>query len=128
MRVTVFGIRHHGPGSARSLKIALGKFQPDIILVEGPPDANEILYLAAEEGMKPPVALLAYMPDNPEEAVFYPFATFSPEWQAIKYAQQNQVPVNFMDLPLAHKFAINEAKTENSNILLPANIDEPGNY
>ncbi|MGV3588805.1 MAG: DUF5682 family protein [Adhaeribacter sp.] len=128
MSITVFGIRHHGPGSARSLKKALEKLQPNIILVEGPPDANSIINLAAHEEMKPPVALLAYMPDKPEEAVFYPFATFSPEWQAIKFARQTQIPVQFMDLPLAHKFALDEDKPENDHNSLPANLDEPGNY
>ncbi|RDC61901.1 DUF5682 family protein [Adhaeribacter pallidiroseus] len=128
MSVTVFGIRHHGPGSARSLKLALEKLQPDMVLVEGPPDANEILKLAYQEAMKPPVALLAYLPDKPEEAVFYPFAAFSPEWQAIKYAQQNQVPVNFMDLPLAHRFALEASKPEHNSTLPKTQADEPGNY
>ena len=34
----IFGIRHHGPGSARSLRAALEQLRPDAILVEGPPD------------------------------------------------------------------------------------------
>ena len=37
---TVFGIRHHGPGSARSLERALGELQPDAVLIEGPPEAT----------------------------------------------------------------------------------------
>ena len=128
MSTTVFGIRHHGPGSARSLKLALAKLQPDIVLVEGPPDANDILHLAFLEEMKPPVALLAYRPEKPEEAVFYPFASFSPEWQAIKYAQENQVPVHFMDLPLAHKLALDEIKPDHDTISTKNQADEPGNY
>ena len=34
-RVEVFGIRHHGPGSARSLVAALQAYQPDAVLIEG---------------------------------------------------------------------------------------------
>src|SRR5262249_13518087 len=30
-----------------------------------------------------------------------PFAEFSPEWQAIRYALAHEVPVRFMDLPVA---------------------------
>src|SRR5213079_1509018 len=76
---TVFGIRHHGPGSARSLERALDALQPDAVLVEGPPEADGLLALAARAEMAPPVALLAYAPDEPGRAAFYPFARFSPE-------------------------------------------------
>jgi hypothetical protein len=43
----VFGIRHHGPGSARSLLRALDALRPDVLLIEGPPDAAGVLGLAA---------------------------------------------------------------------------------
>jgi hypothetical protein len=33
---------------------------------------------------------------------------FSPEWQAILYARQNNIPIRFMDLPSANQFAIKE--------------------
>ena len=101
----VFGIRHHGPGSARSLVQALEALQPDCILVEGPPEADGILSLTLHEQMKPPVALLAYAPDEPQRAVYYPFVAFSPEWQAIRYALLNKIPVQFMDLPVGMSFA-----------------------
>ena len=40
MSVQIFGIRHHGPGCARSLRGALKALKPDIVMVEGPPDAT----------------------------------------------------------------------------------------
>ena len=80
--VRLFGIRHHGPGCARSLLRALEALQPDCLLVEGPPDGESVLPLLTEETMRPPVALLVYAPDEPRRAAFYPFAEFSPEWQA----------------------------------------------
>ncbi len=101
--VHIFGIRHHGPGSARSVRSALERLQPDVILVEGPPEAEAVLPLLAHEQMQPPVALLLYMPDKPEQAVYYPFAVFSPEWQAIKYGLEQGVPVRFMDLPQTYQ-------------------------
>ena len=111
----VFGIRHHGPGSARSLVQALEALKPDCILVEGPPEADGILSLTLHKQMKPPVALLAYAPDEPQRAVYYPFVEFSPEWQAIRYALLNEIPVQFMDLPVGMSFArektAEEAKT-----------------
>nr|WP_039800419.1 DUF5682 family protein [Nocardia araoensis] len=95
----VFGIRHHGPGSARSLRLALAEFRPDMILIEGPADADPLVGLVAAEGMAPPVALLAYVPDAPAKAAFWPYAVFSPEWQALRYAADHEVPVRFCDLP-----------------------------
>lgn len=103
--VHLFGIRHHGPGSARSLLHALESVRPDIVLIEGPPDANELIALAAREDLEPPVALLIYVPQAPRSAVLYPFATYSPEWQAIRYALKHELPVRFIDLPQSARLA-----------------------
>lgn len=99
MSLHLFGIRHHGPGCARSLRAALDELQPDIIVMEGPADAQEALALGAHPGMIPPVALLLYPPDEPRRAVYYPFTRFSPEWQALRWGAEHQVPVRLMDLP-----------------------------
>jgi Family of unknown function (DUF5682) len=101
--VHVFGVRHHGPGSARSLEAALGALKPDCVLIEGPPDADGVIEFAGSLEMKPPVALLVYASDDPSRSVFYPFASFSPEWVAIRFALHKRVPVRFMDLPQAHQ-------------------------
>ncbi|WP_458688122.1 DUF5682 family protein [Nocardia tengchongensis] len=104
----VFGIRHHGPGSARSLALALERFRPDAILIEGPSDADPLVGYIAAEGMSPPVALLAYQPDSPAKAAFWPFATFSPEWVALRYAAENGVTAGFCDLPASICLAVEE--------------------
>ncbi|MCC2668828.1 MAG: hypothetical protein K0Q72_1299 [Armatimonadetes bacterium] len=102
-RLHIFGIRHHGPGSARSLRTALEALEPDVVLVEGPPEADAMLPLLTHAEMEPPVALLLYVPDEPKRAAYYPFAIYSPEWQAIHYALTRGIPVRFMDLPQAHQ-------------------------
>ena len=106
--IHILGIRHHGPGSARNVKAFLENLQPDIVLVEGPPEADAILEWADNPDLKPPVAILCFQPDNVKQAVFYPFAEFSPEWQAIQYAKNKHIPVRFMDLPVAHSFGMEE--------------------
>lgn len=111
MSLHVFGIRHHGPGCARSLRAALDELQPDVLVLECPADAEEALPLAAHDEMKPPVAMLLYPPDEPRRAVYYPFAEFSPEWQAVRWALACRVPVRLMDLPQSHQMAI-EAEAE----------------
>ena len=98
-RVAVLGIRHHGPGSARSVLAELDRVKPAIVLIEGPADADPVLALAACPGMAPPVALLGYAPDEPRISAFWPFAVFSPEWQALTWAHDHGVPVRFCDLP-----------------------------
>ncbi|TDD63341.1 hypothetical protein E1293_43260 [Actinomadura darangshiensis] len=110
-QVEVFGIRHHGPGSARALRGALEDFKPDAVLIEGPPEADAIVELAGDDAMVPPVALLAYSPapgDGGRKAAFWPFAEFSPEWQAIRYALAAGAPVRFCDLPAANQLVPSE--------------------
>ena len=79
-----FGIRHHGPGCARSLLRAFESLQPDCILVEGPPEAEPLLSFLAHADLQPPVAVLIHASEDTGLAAFYPFATFSPEWQALQ--------------------------------------------
>jgi len=112
MTTLVYGIRHHGPGSARSVRAALAGQRPDIVLIEGPPEADDLVALAADPEMRPPVALLGYVPGEPRQAAFWPFAVFSPEWQAITYALEAGVPVRFCDLPAAHQLARKAAGEE----------------
>ena len=126
MNLHVFGIRHHGPGCARSLRAALEQLEPDIVLIEGPPDAQGVLPLLAHQDMKPPVALLIYVPDKPKHAVYYPFTTFSPEWQALNYALSHGIPGRFIDLPQAIQLAkIAEDENERpQSTEIPAIVDE----
>lgn len=113
----IFGIRHHGPGSARSLRLALEQFQPDAILIEGPADADPLTGYVAADDMSPPVALLAYQPDQPAKAAFWPYAGFSPEWQALRYAAKHDVQVGFCDLPAAITLAVGDEPGDRSDPL-----------
>lgn len=112
MAIHILGIRHHGPGSAKNVLSFLEKLQPDVILVEGPPEADTLLQWVINKDIKPPVALLVYQPENPQQALFYPFAEFSPEWQAIRYAKEQNIHVRFMDLPVANYLALQNAESK----------------
>ena len=103
--VHYFGIRHHGPGCARSLHAALASLQPDCLLIEGPPDADALLPFVTHAGLCPPVALLVHSPDDTHASAFYPFAEFSPEWQALQHGVQRGIPTRFIDLPQAVRLA-----------------------
>ena len=101
----LLGVRHHGPGSARAVRAALEEVRPGVVLIEGPPEADPLVALAAEEGMRPPVALLAHAVDEPGRSAFWPLAEFSPEWVAIRWALEHGVPARFIDLPATHTLA-----------------------
>jgi hypothetical protein len=111
-RLNLFGIRHHGPGSARSLLTALTALDPAIVLIEGPPDANDTIRFAASAAMVPPVAILVHGQDDPANASFYPFGIYSPEWQAMRWALTAGRPVRFIDLPAANRLALRTAREE----------------
>ncbi|MEV5968789.1 DUF5682 family protein [Streptomyces sp. NPDC051921] len=101
----MLGVRHHGPGSARAVRAALDAGRPKAVLVEGPPEGDALVALAADEEMRPPVALLAHAVDDPGRAAFWPMAAFSPEWVAIRWALAHGAEVRFIDLPAAHTLA-----------------------
>src|SRR5580692_10205283 len=124
----LYGIRHHGPGSARSVRAALAEQRPDVVLIEGPPEADGLVALAAEEEMRPPVALLGYVAAEPKVAAFWPFAVFSPEWQAIRYALAAGIPVRFCDLPAAHQLAMRDRDTAESRTDPVADLADAAGY
>ncbi|MBF9220421.1 DUF5682 family protein [Hymenobacter ruricola] len=117
----LFGIRHHGPGSAASLVAALEAFRPDIVLLECPADAEAALATATNPELVPPVALLAYNPKQQGQASFLPFAEFSPEWQAVHWCARNAAHVRCMDLPMALRFGMRNAAAQQS----PTNDTNP---
>ena len=110
--IHILGIRHHGPGSAKNVKEFLETVKPDIVLVEGPPEADPLLQWVNHAALKPPVAILVYQPDDPQRSSFYPFAEFSPEWQAMSYARKHNIHVRFMDLPMSHHIALEKQRQE----------------
>ncbi|MDH6282282.1 hypothetical protein M2280_003510 [Prescottella agglutinans] len=111
-QVRVFGIRHHGPGSARAVLRALDAFEPDTVLIEGPADADALVPLAMDDQLRPPVALLGYAANDPARAAFWPLAVFSPEWQALRWAVFHDADVRFCDLPATLALASDRAADE----------------
>ncbi|MER6459486.1 DUF5682 family protein [Streptomyces sp. NPDC001228] len=118
----LLGVRHHGPGSARAVRAVLRARQPKAVLIEGPPEADALIPLAADPRMRPPVALLAHAVDEPGRSAFWPLADFSPEWVALRWALEHGVPARFIDLPAAHTLAW---ETEQETPAAPVDADAP---
>ena len=118
-RAHILGIRHHGPGSAALLCRALDALAPACVLVEGPPEGDELIQYIADPDLRPPVAMLLRAADEPSLASFLPFAEFSPEWQAIQWALRHQRPVRFIDWPVAISLALQKGARENPQAAPP---------
>ncbi len=104
-KISLFGIRHHGPGSARRLVEALDALAPAVVLIEGPADASDLLPMLADPDMVTPVALLTYAEDDPSHASFFPFADYSPEYQAARWAVRRGAILRFIDLPASDRLS-----------------------
>ncbi|MGK0387987.1 MAG: hypothetical protein ACI94Y_000715 [Maribacter sp.] len=90
--------------------------QPNVIVIEGPLDAQNIIHHIGNSKLTPPVAMLMYNPKQPSQAAYFPFARFSPEWQAIKWGIKNDVPIQFMDLPQSIHFTLDEQEKNEQQI------------
>ena len=105
-RVNIFGVRHLSPGASFHLLQLMERTKPKCVLIEGPSDASELVDHLTDKKVKPPIAILAYTADLPVETAVYPFAEYSPEYQAVLWAKGRAV-CRFIDLPsgalLRHK-------------------------
>ncbi|WUI23996.1 DUF5682 family protein [Streptomyces sp. NBC_00425] len=99
------GVRHHAPSLAAAVPALLDEARPDVVLVELPAEMQEWLGWLGHEETRAPVALAAAPGDGRGGAgpAFYPFADFSPELAAVRWAARHGVPLIACDLPLADR-------------------------
>ncbi|MEW1777710.1 DUF5682 family protein [Streptomyces sp. NPDC086777] len=97
------GVRHHAPSLAAAVPDLLDAAKPEVLLVELPAELQEWLPWLAHEETRAPVALAAAPADGSGGPAFYPFADFSPELAAVRWAARTGVPVVACDLPLADR-------------------------
>ncbi|MDX3589975.1 DUF5682 family protein [Streptomyces sp. ID03-2B] len=102
----LIGVRHHAPSLAAALPELLDAAAPDVLLVELPAEFQPWLSWLAHEETEAPVALAAVPAAGPageRGPAFYPFADFSPELVALRWAARNGVPAVACDLPLTDR-------------------------
>lgn len=97
------GVRHHAPSLAAAVPALLDRAAPDVLLVELPAEMQEWLPWLGHEETRAPVALAAACAEEGAGPAFYPFADFSPELAAVRWAARRGVPVVACDLPLADR-------------------------
>jgi hypothetical protein len=98
-RIPVFGVRHLSPTGAWHLRRLLDGLRPKAVLIEGLADAEELIPDITRKASKPPIAILAYTDSVPVRTLVYPLARYSPEYQALLWAKENDARVEFIDLP-----------------------------
>ncbi|MEU0450290.1 vWA domain-containing protein [Streptomyces tendae] len=99
----LIGVRHHAPSLAAAVPLLLDRAAPDVLLVELPAEMQEWLPWLGHEETRAPVALAAASREEGAGTAFYPFADFSPELAAVRWAARRGVPVLACDLPLADR-------------------------
>ncbi|GAA1240088.1 DUF5682 family protein [Kitasatospora nipponensis] len=97
----LIGVRHHAPALAAVLPALLAAARPEVLLVELPAEFQSWLDPLADERTTAPVALAAASAREGAGPAFYPFADFSPELVALRWAARHGVPAVACDLPLA---------------------------
>lgn len=107
--VRIFGVRHLSPGGAKHLLDFLERVRPTAVLIEGPADATAEIRHLTNRATKPPVAILAFTDDLPVRTALWPFAVYSPEYQAMLWADRNGASCAFIDLPSSATIALQDA-------------------
>ncbi len=129
----VFGIRHLSPAGAYFVREFLDQVDPKLVLIEGPSDFTELMEDLAGEDVKPPVAVMAYTKELPVRTVLYPFAEYSPEYQALLWAKEHGCRRAFCDLPSDVFLGLQAAREDKGGDEMPGGKgqaldreDEPG--
>ena len=97
--VHLFPVRHHSPRAAMCLRALLDEVRPSLVLIEGPSDADALIPVLTAADSIPPIAILAYRTDGTPQSAMWPFARYSPEYQALLWARDHGVTARFIDWP-----------------------------
>ncbi|MFJ2822400.1 DUF5682 family protein [Streptomyces toxytricini] len=95
----LLGVRHHSPALAAVVPALLDAAGAEVVCVELPADFRPWLEHLADPETVAPVALAGT--GRGGGLAFYPFADFSPELAAIRWAREHGAEVLCCDLPLA---------------------------
>ncbi|MFJ6085227.1 DUF5682 family protein [Streptomyces sp. NPDC092369] len=94
----LLGVRHHSPALAAAVPALLDAAGAEVVCVELPTDFQPWLTHLGAPGTLAPVALAGAGADG--RLGFYPFADFSPELAAVRWARERGVEVVCCDLPM----------------------------
>src|SRR5262245_37200414 len=78
-------VRHHSPACAWAVRALVRQVKPRLVLIEAPDDFTPHIDLLAQDGTKPPVAIVALVNEGKGDrvAAYYPFCVHAPEYVAV---------------------------------------------
>lgn len=109
-QVHVFGVRHHSPRSTAMLGALLDRVRPEVVLIEGPRDADPLIDVMVDGKTEPPIAILGYATEGEPRSSLWPFAAYSPEYAALRWAAKNGARASFIDIPTGVSLARDDAE------------------
>ncbi|MFC3985150.1 DUF5682 family protein [Streptosporangium jomthongense] len=121
-RPYLLGVRHHSPALAAAVPALLAEAGAEVVCVELPADFQPWLVHLADPATVAPVALAGTGQDG--RLGFYPFADFSPELAAVRWARQHGAEVLCCDLPLSAPAAVREGTRDGARV--PSSRDQAG--
>jgi hypothetical protein len=129
--VHLFPVRHHSPRATKCLRGWLETIRPELILIEGPSDADALIPVITDQESQPPIAILAYSTDGKPQSCMWPFVRYSPEFEALRWAQEQGVKARFIDWPSgaalgASRQAAQEAEKKAETLAAFPPPEEPG--
>ena len=83
----------------------LDRVRPSLVLVEGPEDASYLIEALVDPETRPPVAILGYRTDGTPGSSLWPFASYSPEYVALRWAKEHGAESRFIDLTTGQSLA-----------------------
>ncbi|MEK4237732.1 DUF5682 family protein [Paenibacillus sp. FSL H7-0714] len=125
--VHIFGVRHLSPGGAQHLLSFLHEIEPTAVLIEGPSDATPVIRHVINMTTKPPIAILAFTEEVPVRTALWPLALYSPEYQAMRWAEQQGAYTAFIDLPSSVVIALQDIRTKSRDSVEQSDESEVNN-
>ncbi len=113
--VHLFPVRHHSPRTSAVLRAFLDARRPKVVLVEAPSDAEPCIDVLLDAETVPPVAILGYRTDGQSGSSLYPFASYSPEYVALKWAKEHGARAHFIDLTIGQGLAYRADEAERTD-------------
>ena len=112
MGVTVFGIRHHGPGCARSLRRALDELRPDVDRDGRPARCRGAPVVGRARGHEAAGGAPRLSGRRAAPRGLLSAGGLLSRMANARLGRREPVPVRFMDLPQSHQLAIEKAEED----------------
>ena len=105
--IILLPVRHHSPACAYHVDRTIEELRPDIILVEGPDNADSLIPVMVHDQTKAPFAIYysyhdqsgRISEDKERYKCYYPFLDYSPELAAFRAGKRLGIRTAFIDLP-----------------------------